>query len=172
MSSNAATGKQSIKQLLVGCGSLDLGTRGARAELVKCINDHPADSAAAAASDPPREDPDSCDCLLATEIETGGEEDMRASASAALQAELDSDEIEIKQRVDGKLLAGGLNINILVELAELRNGMAVLQQRGDDLQQSDNEDFLDGPPTAVTRAYHTFLERSASEVRNIVHQNV
>lgn len=55
---------------------------------------------------------------------------MRAWASAALQAELDSDEIEIEQRVDGKLLADNLRgLNISVEPANLRNDMAAYQLR-------------------------------------------
>ena len=79
MSSNAASAKQATMKLRASYGLLGLVTKGAKGESVKRINDHLADSAVATASDPPRlEGRDSCDCLLATEIETGGEEDTRA----------------------------------------------------------------------------------------------
>ena len=47
---------------------------------------------------------------------------MQASSSAGLQAELDSQEIEIEQRVDGKLLADNRRgLNTSVELGNIRN---------------------------------------------------
>ena len=55
----------------------------------ECINDRLAGGATAIASDLPRlENPDFCSCLLATEIETGNEEDMRAIASALYKRNL------------------------------------------------------------------------------------
>ena len=70
----------------------------------------------------------------------GGEDDMRAWASAALQAEPDKGEIEFEQRVDGKLLAGNRRgLNLSVELADLRNDVAALRQSSNRLDQSNNQ---------------------------------
>ena len=54
---------------------------------------------------------------------------MRAGAKTALQAESDSREIEIEQRVDGKLLAGNRRgLNISTELGSLRNDVTALRK--------------------------------------------
>ena len=86
MSSNPLAAKNSFKDLL------GLGVGGSKAELAKRIDAHIA--ATATTSDLPESgDPDPCDVIVAADVEYGDEGDMRAGATVALQAELNSQEL-------------------------------------------------------------------------------
>ena len=64
-------------------------------------------------------DCDPCDVLLVTDVEFGIEEDMRAGAVLALQEQLDTEELEVETRADGKVAVGNRRgLNMTAELVD------------------------------------------------------
>lgn len=126
-SSRSSPIKGSFEELREKCKSLGLGSRGSKAELGERIA---AQIAATATTSDLQEsgDRDPCDVLLATDVGFGIEEDMRAGAVLVLQEQLDTEELEVETRADGKVAVGNRRgLNMTAELADMRAEISALK---------------------------------------------
>ena len=99
MSSHSPPVKRSYKELRAKCKSLGLRAGGSKEELAKRIN---AQITATSTTSDESGNPDLCDCIVATGVEYGGEDEMRAGAAVVRQAELER-ELEVETLAGGQV---------------------------------------------------------------------
>ena len=99
MSSHSPPVKRSYKELRAKCKSLGLRAEGSKEELAKRIN---AQITATATTSDEFGNPDLCDRIVATGVEYGGEDEMRAGAAVVRQAGLER-ELEVETLAGGQV---------------------------------------------------------------------
>ena len=123
MSSHSSPIKGSYKELRAKCKSLGLGEGGSKAELLKRLNAQ-ITATATTSDDLESGDPDLCDCIVATEVEYGGEDEMRADAAVVLGAELEQG-LEVETLADGQVAVGNRRG---IDMAEVKTKVSELME--------------------------------------------
>ena len=123
MSSHSSPIKGSYKELRAKCKSLGLGEGGSKTELLKRLNAQ-ITATATTSDDLESGDPDLCDCIVATEVEYGGEDEMRADAAVVLGAELERG-LEVETLADGRVAVGNRRG---IDMAEVKTKVSELME--------------------------------------------